>query len=98
MAKIKLEDSGLEVRLKSYTVQDEDEILDMQDKVVRGEARPSELRSIIIDRVYPELKDKLGSCADQAQLTGLTLRYSMGGPDAIKNLTGSGDGMPEKTD
>lgn len=89
---ITLPDSGRAVRLRGYAMEREDEILDLQERVATGDGGFKELRSAVLEACYPELVLEGLTSADLAHLVNLTLRYSIGGPLAVKNLLGSGAG------
>jgi hypothetical protein len=90
--KLSLPDSEIEVRLRGVPQEREDEILELQDLVAKGEGDFRALRKAVIEACYARVDLTRATTADLAHLTRTTLQYSIGGPAAVKNLLGSGAG------
>ncbi len=95
MTTIKLPDSGAKIQIKSYKAPEQDLVEKWQEQLTRGEITLFTFRKNILELVYPDMNPEEMTAADLAYLTGIIIRYSAGGPEAIKNLLTSGSGIQE---
>jgi len=92
MSKIKLPEQNKIIELRSYKAKDQAEVEKKQQKLAQGEIGLHEFRKYVVGLCYPEFVDSVDDwpAADLSYLVNLVLRYSVGGPDAVKNSLVSG--------
>ncbi len=95
---ITLSESERKITLRSPKVRKLVDIEAAQVQMLSGDMELQDFRALVIAHTYPELKEEIQDwpAADLTQLVNSVLRYSQGGPDAIKNSSRSGTGTPEK--
>lgn len=96
MLNITLSENNKIIDLKSYTPAQMREITKKEVEIRESDAENAllESRLHVLGLVYPELKDDLENWPMSAisELYTLTVRYSVGGKDAVKNSLTSGNG------
>lgn len=95
MSKIRLDESGKILDLKSYKAKDGAKIEEAAVMLRSQKITLHEFRKTVVLAAYPEFSDKEldeWPSSDLAQLGDLVSRYATGGVDAVKNSLLSGDG------